>query len=63
RHQAIKPGSGRRMKNPWTPDLTIAHNNLMTHVLLRIKRQSLRSHPIAEKAVTLLFEFDGDERH
>uniref|UniRef100_UPI003A9559CF hypothetical protein n=1 Tax=Celeribacter halophilus TaxID=576117 RepID=UPI003A9559CF len=24
RHQAIKPGSGRRMKNPWTPDLTIA---------------------------------------
>jgi hypothetical protein len=24
RHQAIKLGSGRRMRDPWTPDLTIA---------------------------------------
>ncbi|WP_417273765.1 hypothetical protein, partial [Celeribacter halophilus] len=30
RHQAIKPGSGRRMKNPWTPDLTIALKNPMS---------------------------------
>ena len=27
RHQAIKPGSGRRIMIAWTPDLTIAHTD------------------------------------
>ena len=32
RHQAIKPGSGRRMRIPWTPDLAIALFSFGNHI-------------------------------